>query len=584
MDYIVNTVEEFFGKLNKMQRELADFSQKLDNRSEKIPILLENFEREVFSSLAAPTRGNAVEKAAQKSLDNLKKLVEAWRYKIEADRKGKEFIKKNEKYLVVMIFGAVKAGKSSLGNFFAGKKFLAAPFDNPYKHIDKPIFETEERGRDTGDVEKDAAGNTWFSEGVIDTTGAIQYFTLSGLRWVDSPGTGAVKKAGDTKNMTALVEEYLSYTDMCIFLMNSSEPGLNDDMAYMKKLSKEGQEALIVITKSDKQEEDIDDEGNLSSVTIPKSQENRQMQEEDICKRVKERYSEIDANRFRALSISTLLAGQALEEDNEEKYRASNLDKLMKILGDKVESGAIERKEANPRKLLNGFVDYVLEGLDKFSVDLQGMEEAIDKYKQDMELRGQVIVSNVKRNVKAEVMQKSYEWNSRVKRGDRVDNSIISLSVADILKEKLNAEINAQMRQVIEDYEAKEFSATKANLSAPGLTMKTATITHTYTDSYWEEREPEGIIEHIQGFFGKKFGSMKQRSRTEEQVVDIGTNLDEFITGLMPQVEKYAQEGARQSLRQLRDGYFKKREDFAAHMKQEIEKLKTELKALKIEG
>ena len=136
-----------------------------------------------------------------------------------------------------MVFGAVKAGKSTLGNFFAGKKFLNALFDNRYKKISKPVFETEERGRDTGDVEKDSHGDTWFQEGVIDTTGAIQYFTLSGLRWVDSPGTGAVGKAGDTKNMTALVEEYLSYTDMCIFLMNSSEPGLQDDMRYMQKSS-----------------------------------------------------------------------------------------------------------------------------------------------------------------------------------------------------------------------------------------------------------------------------------------------------------------------------------------------------------
>ena len=84
----------------------------------------------------------------------------------------------------------------------------------------------------------------------------------------------------------------------------------------------------------------------------------RKLQEDDICKRVKEQYPEIDANRFRALSTSTLLAKQALLENNEQKYRESNLDKLMKILGDKVENGAIERKEANPKRLLNNFIKY----------------------------------------------------------------------------------------------------------------------------------------------------------------------------------------------------------------------------------
>lgn len=262
MSYITETVDEFFVKLDKMQDDLAKFSQSLDNRSEKIPALLKNFESAILSGVNINTNSdNAVEKAAQKSLENLREIITAWSEKIDADRKGKQFIKKNEKYLVVMVFGAVKTGKSSLGNFFAGKKFVNAPFDNHYKKISKPIFETEEKGRNTGDIETDSSGDTWFQEGVTDTTGAIQYFTLSGLRWIDSPGTGAVSKFGDTKDMTKLVEEYLSYTDMCIFLINSSEPGLQDDMRYMSKLSKDGQEALIVITRSDFKEPNINEAG-----------------------------------------------------------------------------------------------------------------------------------------------------------------------------------------------------------------------------------------------------------------------------------------------------------------------------------
>ena len=331
MSYITQTVDEFFVKLDKMQNDLAKFSQNLDRRSEQIPTLLKNFEQKVFATGNKKiSGGNAVERAAQKSLTNMRAVVETWRDKIEADRKGKQFIKKNEKYLVVMVFGAVKAGKSTLGNFFAGENFFNAPFDNHYKKISKPIFETEESGRNTGAVTRDEHGDLWFQVGVIDTTGAIQYFTLSGLRWIDSPGTGAVGLAGDTKNMTALVEEYLSYTDMCIFLMNSSEPGLQDDMRYMQKLSREGQDALIVITRSDKTKAKVikDEFGNkkMGVTRIPKDDETRKLQEDDICARVKENYPEIDANKFRAISISTALANEAVEEQDDEKFRASNLD------------------------------------------------------------------------------------------------------------------------------------------------------------------------------------------------------------------------------------------------------------------
>lgn len=583
MSYIVETVEEFFSKLDKMQNDLAKFSQNLDSRSARIPELLKDFESALFSQMQdkRPAGKNAVELAARKSLDNVRAVIETWREKIEADRKGREFIKKNEKYLVVMIFGAVKAGKSSLGNFFAGKKFVNASFDNPYKHIPRPIFETEERGRDMGDVEKDERGDTWFSEGVIDTTGAIQYFTLSGLRWVDSPGTGAVGKSGDTKNMTKLVEEYLSYTDMCIFLMNSSEPGLQDDMRYMQKLSKEGQEALVVITKSDFQEEDIDESGNLISVSMPKSPENRKLQEDDICRRIQVRYPEIDASRFRAISISTLLAGQALESEDDEKFRASNIDRLMKILGDKVGEGAIERKQTNPCRLLNNFIDSIIDGLAQFDADIDEMATAIHRYKTEMDSLAKIIVTNVKREVRAEVVQRSYEWNSHVKRGKSIENATISDTVSQILQSKLNEEINAQMKRVVEDYESREMPAVKASLTASALKKKTVTISHTYTDSYTVPRPPSGLWETFRSWFGKEYYRVQHSQRTEQQTVDVGTNLDEFMGNLMPQVEDFAQKQAKASLESLRDNYFAEREAFAQDMRHAVEKLRGELSALK---
>ena len=582
MSYITQTVDEFFTKLDKMQGDLARFSQNLDSRSEKIPTLLKNFEQTVFATGNKKISGvNAVERAAQKSLDNLRAVVETWRDKIEADRKGKQFIKKNEKYLVVMVFGAVKAGKSSLGNFFAGKKFFNAPFDNRYKKISKPIFETEERGRNTGDIEKDSRGDTWFQEGVIDTTGAIQYFTLSGLRWIDSPGTGAVGKEGDTKNMTALVEEYLSYTDMCIFLMNSGAPGLQDDMRYMQKLSREGQEALIVITRSDLTDEDVDDDGNLISVLVPKPDRTRRLQEDDICKRVKEQYPDIDEKKFRAISTSTALANDAIDAQDDDKFKASGLDKLMKILGDKVSDNAIARKQENPRRLLNSFVDGVIADLKNFDADLDEMTAAVEKYKADMNRMTALIVTNVRREVRSEVSARANEWNRQVKRGAGIDNDTISAEVSKILQGKLSAEIDLQMRRVIENFQSAEMKTVKANISAAALEKKTAQISHTYTESYTVSRPPRGLWEHVRSFFGKEYYRTKHSTRTEYQTVDLGTNLDEFLNSLMPQVEEYAKNQASENLAELREKYFVERETFARNMRGEIDKLRRELIALK---
>ena len=586
MSYITETVDEFFAKLDKMRGDLAAFSQNLDSRSDKIPALLKNFETAVFAEKNAEKKSaNAVERATQKSLNNIRAVVETWSEKIDADRKGKQFIKKNEKFLVVMVFGAVKAGKSSLGNFFAGKNFFSAPFDNHYKKIAKPVFETEERGRDTGDISKDDSGDVWFTEGVIDTTGAIQFFTLSGLRWIDSPGTGAVGKVGDTKNMTALVEEYLSYTDMCIFLMNSSEPGLQDDMRYMSRLSREGQEALIVITKSDFTDEDVDDDGEIISILAPKTPANRQLQEDDICKRVKVAYPEIDAQKFRAISISTLLAVEAIETSDDEKFRASNLDKLMKILGDKVSDNAIARKQENPRRLLNSFVDSVVDDLKKFEADISAITAAAENYKKDMARISNLIVNSVYREVRAEISYRAQSWNRTVKSGGYVSNDEISAAVSDILNEKLNAEINLQMSRVIEDFQSREMQTVRANISAAALRKKTETIEHTYTKQtpYHREREASGFFENLLSIFGKKYyeSGVETQTLTEYQTVDLGTNYNEFLDSLMPQVESYAKSETDAALAELRDNYFVERENFAANMRAEIEKLRAELLKLK---
>ena len=584
MNYTVKTIDDFFVKLDKMQVNLAKFSQTLDNRSEQIPILLKNFENAIFTgdSKSADTSGNDVKKATQKSLDALRKGIEGWRDKIEKDRKGKQFIKKNEKYLVVMVFGAVKAGKSSLGNFFAGKTLVNAPFDNHYKHIQKPIFETEERGRDTGDISKDSHGDTWFTEGVIDTTGAIQYFTLSGLRWIDSPGTGAVTKEGDTKNMTELVEEYLSYTDMCVFLMNSSEPGLQDDMKYMRKLSKEGQESLIVITKSDQIDEEIDDDGELIQILLQKPDNIRKLQEDNICERVQAEYPDIDSQKFRAISISTALANEAVQNSDDDKFKTSNIDKFMKILGDKVSDNAIARKQENPRRLLNSFVDSIVDTLqNNFVTSISAITTAADKYKAGMANMSKLIVSSVCREVRSAISYKANEWNRAVKRGNSISNDSINQEVSKVLQDKLNAEINSRMREIIEDFQSHEMKTVKANISAASLEKQTAQIEHNYTEHYTVERDPQGIIEHIRGFFGKKYYEIKSDSRTEYQTVDLGTNFSEFLDSLMPQVESYAKTEADKILAGLRDTYFAEHEKFAKNMLAEIEKLRVALVALK---
>ena len=250
-------------------------------------------------------------------------------------------------------------------------------------------------------------------------------------------------------------------------------------------------------------------------------------------------------------------------------------------MGDKVSDNAIARKQENPRRLLNSFVDSVVEDLQKFDSNIDNILAQVEKYKADMNQMSLLIVTNVRHEVRMEISEKANAWNNQVKRGQQVSSDTINNEVSKILLEKLNEEINLQMSRVIEDFQSSDLKTVKANISAAALEKKTAQIEHTYTTSHTVSRDPDGIIEHIQSFFGKDFYTTESSTHTEYQTVELGTNLDEFLDSLMPQVETYAKTQADENLKRLRDGYFVERENFAKNMREEIRKLREELLRLK---
>ena len=385
-EYMQQSAAEFLNNLDHIQAELAGFSEEIDAKSNEVAKLLTLFEQQSEAIKGSFTQyidsRDRIGMALAANLTAKNEAIKTWKTKIEKDRKGREFMSKHEKYLVVLVFGAVKSGKSSLGNFIGGRYFRNAEFDNAYKHLPMPIFETEEEARKKGGIKADDNGEIWFEEGVTDTTGSIQYFTLSGLRWMDSPGTGAVGKEGDMRSMDEMVDEYISYADMCIFLMNSAEPGLQKDMHYMSKMSREGQEAIILLTRSDKIKTEIRD-GKITRYLIPK--DSRQKQEDDVYQRTLADYPNIKENQCRAISISSRLAQRGIGNMDEDAYRAGNLDQLMQILGRKAAGDAARLKEKRPRRAFNSFIEEILgensaegnEGIDALQTSLSRIREAI---------------------------------------------------------------------------------------------------------------------------------------------------------------------------------------------------------------
>ena len=590
-EYMQQSAADFLNNLDHIQAELAGFSEEIDAKSNEVAKLLTLFEQQSEAIKGSFTQyidsRDRIGMALAANLTAKNEAIKTWKTKIEKDRKGREFMSKHEKYLVVLVFGAVKSGKSSLGNFIGGRYFRKAEFDNAYKHLPMPIFETEEEARKKGGIKADDNGEIWFEEGVTDTTGSIQYFTLSGLRWMDSPGTGAVGKEGDMRSMDEMVDEYISYADMCIFLMNSAEPGLQKDMHYMSKMSREGQEAIILLTRSDKIKTEIRD-GKITRNLIPK--DSRQKQEDDVYQRTLADYPNIKENQCRAISISSRLAQQGIENMDEDAYRAGNLDQLMQILGRKAAGDAARLKEKRPRRAFNSFIEEILgensaegnEGIDALQTSLSRIREAIADKKRALDETAQSLELSCKRELKRNILAELSSWEREVHQsGGRLSAEEISQRVVNMMRQVVQQRLNETVSKIISDYEEQEIQSFAIRFNMQGLENKTETYTYEYFTLDYVEREPEGFIENLLSFVGKKYHRPVKKKHTQSQVIDMGTNREDVCDALLPQVEQEIKPIVGREIAHLRDSYFVPQESYVQSMTKSLQELKAGLQKLK---
>ena len=590
-EYMQQSAADFLNNLDHIQAELAGFSEEIDAKSNEVAKLLTLFEQQSEAIKGSFTQyidsRDRIGMALAANLTAKNEVIKTWKTKIEKDRKGREFMSKHEKYLVVLVFGAVKSGKSSLGNFIGGRYFRNAEFDNAYKHLPMPIFETEEEARKKGGIKADDNGEIWFEEGVTDTTGSIQYFTLSGLRWMDSPGTGAVGKEGDMRSMDEMVDEYISYADMCIFLMNSAEPGLQKDMHYMSKMSREGQEAIILLTRSDKIKTEIRD-GKITRYLIPK--DSRQKQEDDVYRRTLADYPNIKENQCRAISISSRLAQQGIENMDEDAYRAGNLDQLMQILGRKAAGDAARLKEKRPRRAFNSFIEEILgensaegnEGIDALQTSLSRIREAIADKKRALDETARSLELSCKRELKRNILAELSSWEREVHQsGGRLSAEEISRRVVNMMQQVVQQRLNETVGKIISDYEEQEIQSFALRFNMQGLENKTETYTYEYFTLDYVEREPEGFIENLLSFVGKKYHRPVKKKHTQSQVIDMGTNREDVCDALLPQVEQEIKPIVGREIAHLRDSYFVPQESYVQSMTKILQELKAGLQKLK---
>ena len=218
--------------------------------------------------------------------------------------------------LVLLIYGKVNAGKSSLMNFIVDRataQGLAA-----------------QRFRLEGGERIDIQGE--FATGATETTTCIQGVEVGNrLILLDSPGLHSV-----TPINQALTERFVAAADGALLLTNSGSPGQIQELGLLASALRESERPIIcVITRSDENEPDEVD-GEVVDRFVNKESDRRRMQEEDVLSRARQEMiragiSERASARLLApLSVSALCAKQ--EGCTPQALSAAGFDRLFEAL------------------------------------------------------------------------------------------------------------------------------------------------------------------------------------------------------------------------------------------------------------
>lgn len=301
-------------------------------------------------------------------------------------QKTNSFKEQYKDSLLIYVFGKVKTGKSSLGNY------LGLGIPNPSKEQaaqnqqseDAPKFQTLGINEKTGRLDN-VEHLHHFVVGVTETTSTVQSICLPGFTFVDSPGVHSV-----TQSNEVLAKSYLQHADLILYTESSDSPGRTSDSAEILDIIAHGYTPIIVINKSDVSEEDIDDAGELITVQRPKDPETRKAQEESVKANVQALQSSYlselkyplqgkDLANFESnvanLQIMSISSSCAYTAKDEQEFAASGMSNFLDLLQNTITSDGVKLKRDAPLKLYQGFLVNLSNTFNEFALQLQKLQK-----------------------------------------------------------------------------------------------------------------------------------------------------------------------------------------------------------------
>ena len=520
---------------------------------------LENRENVVIATIQqeiARSNDDSMGEIFAKTSESLYHTMTGANEKITKAVKGMTFIHDFEKHFTVSVFGKVKAGKSYLGNLILGRPLKEYGIASSYDKLTDRTVHVYDRGKLyeqnklTTEIEKKECNGEDFYVNENEATSTIQWVNIGGMCWFDTPGIGSV-----TIENEELAKEYVKNSDLVIFACNSDAAGTRKEFEELKQLHDMGKPILLLLTQSDTCEYDVDDEGEEVSVLSPKSDKDRADQEQYMKNSLREEGMEDVLKYADILTVSALLAKEALANNDEVMFEQSNIGLLLDKLTSITKNDAADMKRNTPKNRINEMIDSIVQDLETVSTEIFNYCSSIERNKRELEDRKDWMVEQIRASLNTKILQIVGEAKVEVEQGD----------CKTISEEELSSRINDAVMDTIQKVCIEEslnkngvIPAIEVKLTGIGdMRMRQDSIPYEYVSVREEPRDPQGIIEKIgHKVLKKQYYTHESHSETRYSTFDVGVNDGEIAQNIVLQLGSVFADTVELYIDTLTRGYY----------------------------
>lgn len=563
--------------LNLFYKEVANINLSGNNlkmQRLKISNTLSNFSKDISSiAIDKSLKENNKElyELFENSLMHTLNKINSWIKKIEEQNNKEKFRDELKDKFIVIIFGKVKAGKSTLGNFIASQSTLEEK---------AKFFMYDEAGKEKKVEKLEEIDEDGFKTDNLECTSSIQGFNLGGLSWIDTPGLGSM-----TKENGELAKSYIELADYIIFPTSSANVLLNEEIIQIKELIEQNKNLTVCITRSDTKETRKDsngkliknEDGSIKRFNVNKVKEIRELQENDANKRLKEELGKKAELIEDIFSLSVYCAKDGLETNDNELFDNSNIEKFYEKMLDILEKKASYLKTNAPKQNLIAYIDNSIIGYSNKASSLTSIKNDFKKVLDELALLNENLDLRIK-NIGYDISRIISETLSAYAMDITTSNSKEILLKADSeISKNIESLVSETINELFKSFETSlyDFQKLATDDSEYLVEDKFEKITVRYESS-----------SAVRKFFNViTFGFIERTYSSVSEEVYIGNNKEEILSSFKSKrVAEYSKE-IELILSNLQDNFFKKFNNhiqqidlYVNNLEKELENIKNTLK------